>query len=140
MQSCGDNTKQLISLIEDTMRRRAELVPISSSISSPNAVSTSPARSNFLSVFHVYLSKYVTLFPMVISWMLMQYRKKVERRLAPHIPGSFLFYLNRYVPNALYIGIVQDAPQQSMLLFINPFLCGYVEKKKTNIPLESFIA
>jgi hypothetical protein len=47
------------------------------------------------------------LFPFILTWMV---RKKVERRLASHIPGSFLFYLNRYIPNVVFIGIVQDAP------------------------------
>src|SRR5271163_898717 len=64
LKSCTENIKQSISLIEDTLRRRAELVS-SIGASVTNIVSlSSPARSSFLSVFHGFLSKYVFLSPL----------------------------------------------------------------------------
>lgn len=91
--SCSENTKQLTALIDDTMRRRAELVSSVPPSISPSPSSSSPSRSNSFPVFHGFLSK-----------------KKVEKRLQAHGPGSFLFYLNKYIPNVLFIGIVQEAP------------------------------
>lgn len=38
------------------------------------------------------------------------HRKKAELRLADHDVGSFLLYLNRYIPNLLFVAAVVDDP------------------------------
>jgi len=117
----SDTERTLISLIEESLKRKCELLGMSSNILELSGPSLSPHlnggnnnsnsnSSNSNSQSNINFSISFKKLPYFHGFLTKQAAEKRINLVGKGKPGSFLFYLNHYIPNSIFLAILVPKP------------------------------